>query len=96
MGFAGGGFFAGSFSRELTLTLRVLPSDKLIEDAVGTGAGAACVDEPDATGMLLDLLFLSIGIPGGGLIFGRKIWSRVFSLPLDLLVFALCLWSKND
>ena len=80
LGFAGGGFFAGSFSPELTLTLRVLPSDKLIEDAVGTGAGATCVAEPDATGMLLDLLFLSIGIPGGGLIFGRKIWSRVFSI----------------
>ena len=58
--------------------LRVLPSGKLIEDALGTAAVATCVAEPDATGMLLDLFFLSIGIPGGGLIFGRKIWSRVF------------------
>ena len=67
------GFLKDHFPPEITLTLRVLPSDKLIEDAGGTGAGATCVAEPDATGMLLDLLFLSIGIPGGGLIFGRKI-----------------------
>ena len=78
LGFTGGGFFAGSLSPQFTLTLRVLPSDKLIEDAVGTGAVATCVAEPDATDMLLDLFFLSIGIPGGGLIFGRKIWLRVF------------------
>ena len=60
LGCTGGGFFAGSFSPQFTLTLRVLPSDKLIEDAVGTGAGATCVAEPDTTGMLLDLLFCQL------------------------------------
>ena len=55
-----GTFFAGSFSPQFTLILRVLPAGKLIEDAVGTAEGATCVAESDATGMLLDLFFCQL------------------------------------
>ena len=48
-------FWQDHFPPRFTLTLRILPSGKVTEDAVGPAAGTTCVAEPDATAMLLDL-----------------------------------------